>query len=109
MAGSSIVVRNTGAYVARFSVDFARDGERAKQESGDFTAGVNKSISLPEGAKDIHVKAEAMTGLVWNPWSTIFEQIYPDLSGVKRFTVRGTTLNPGYVEDAGDSGSAPTA
>lgn len=98
MAGGAVMVRNAGAYVARFSVDYGLNGERKKEDSGDFTAGVNKTIDAPEGATDVHVKAEAMTGLVWNPWSTIFEQIYPDLAGVKRFTVRGTTLNPSYEE-----------
>ena len=111
MAGSSVMVRNEGGYVARFSVDFGTNGTRQERQSGDFTAGVNKSVDLPDGAKDIHVKAEAMTGLIWNPWSTIFEQIYSELSGVKRFTVRGTTLNPSYQEEAGaaPSGGAPKA
>lgn len=89
-----IVVRNCGGYVARFTVKYTHNGQRYTEESGNFTAGVNKSIEFPSGSTDIVVKAEELWGF---GWSTIFCKEY-SYTVRKWFELTGTTLHPDYHE-----------
>ncbi|KAK7605188.1 hypothetical protein V9T40_007046 [Parthenolecanium corni] len=57
-APGSIKVRNTGGYTAVFRVEFDHGGKKESRSSGDFTLGVNKAITIPDGAKNIFVKVE---------------------------------------------------
>lgn len=93
---------HTGAYIARFHVDwkeisFDKDGNEilAKKEWGqngkNKTARFEEVISLPANAKDIHVKAEGKTGLVWQPWTTSFDKTMPLVSS-RTISISGTTL-----------------
>ena len=45
-----VSVNNTGGYVARFSVTYKEKGVEITKDSGDFTAGVKKSIEIPGDA-----------------------------------------------------------
>lgn len=90
----SITVRNSGGYVARFSVSYKLNGHEFTKDSGNFTVGVNKSIMIPQGATDIFLKVEEMWGF---GWSTIFTKSYPG-PVTKCFKVYGTTLNPKWEE-----------
>ena len=89
-----IVVRNCRGYVARFTVKYTHNGQRYTEESGNFTAGVNKSIEFPSGSTDIVVKAEELWGF---GWSTIFCKEY-SYTVRKWFELTGTTLHPDYHE-----------
>lgn len=91
----SILVRNTGGYVARFSVTYTLDGKEYKQESGEFTAGVNKSIEIPAGATNVNLKVEDAWFIC--SWSTIFTKHF-DSPVAKQYHIYGTTLNPGWEE-----------
>jgi hypothetical protein len=93
-AAGSILVRNSGGYVARFSVSYTLNGHNFTQDSGDFSLGVNKSISIPAGATNIHLKVEEMWGF---GWSTIFTANF-DAPVTKCYKVYGTTLDPKHEE-----------
>ncbi len=56
--GGSILVRNEGGYVAHFEVTYTLGGKRITKKSGNFTLGVNKEISVPKGATDMHLKVQ---------------------------------------------------
>ena len=94
VAGGSVKVRNEGGYVARFSLSYTFQGHNFTKNSGTFSLGVNKSIEIPEGATDIHLKVEEMWGF---GWSTIFTKVFPTPES-KSYKVYGTTLNPKWAE-----------
>ncbi len=94
---------HTGAYIARFHVDwkevsFDKEGNEIlttkewSQNGKNKTAKFEEVISLPANAKDIHVKAEGKTGLVWQPWTTSFDKTMP-LVNSRTISISGTTLN----------------
>ena len=93
----SITVTNHGAYVARFSVSWSLNNQPDSQSSGNFTAGVSKTITIPAGAVNISVLAEEATGLVWSPWSTIFQKNFP-APVTNCYDVTGTTLDNHYKQ-----------
>jgi len=61
-AAGSVLVRNEGGYVARFTLTYSLDGHEFTQESGDITLGVNKSAWIPAGATEIQLKVEENIG-----------------------------------------------
>ena len=90
-----IAVENEGWYVAKFDVSYTLNGERIKEDTGDFTAGVTKVIDLPAGATDIVLH-------VWDAyfiksWREIFSKNF-DAPVTKKYKVTGTTLDPDYEE-----------
>lgn len=93
--GGSFYVRNEGGYVASFSVTYKYDGKEFSQNSGDFSLGVNKSISVPAGAKDIHLKVEEAWFIA--SWTTIFSLNFAS-PVTKCYKIWGTTLNPSWEE-----------
>jgi hypothetical protein len=92
----SIIVRNEGGYVARFKVQFVIEGKTITSDSGNFTAGVNKSVDIPSGATSIYLKVEEAWFI--NSWSTIFTKNF-DSPVEKSYTISGTTLNPSWKEN----------
>ena len=95
--GGSFLVRNSGGYVARFSVFYKYEGQDFTKDSGNFTAGVNKSIDVPSGATDIGLKVEAAWFI--KSWTTIFTQNYAS-PVTKCYEISGTTLNTKWKETA---------
>lgn len=93
--GGSILVRNDGGYVARFSVKFKLNGQIITRDSGEFTSGVNKSIDIPAEATEIHLKVEEAWFI--SSWSTIFTKDF-ETPVSKKYEVSGTTLNPHWKE-----------
>ncbi|NEP00704.1 MAG: hypothetical protein F6K58_18945, partial [Symploca sp. SIO2E9] len=73
--GSSFFVRNEGVYLAHLSVSYKFQGQDLSQDSGKFILGESRSIAIPTGATEIHLKVE----LVWftNSRSTLFTQSFP--------------------------------
>jgi hypothetical protein len=90
----SILVRNSGGYVARFSLTYNLNGHDFTKDSGDFSLGVNKSVDIPTGATNIRLKVEEMWGF---GWSTIFTKTFAE-PVTKCYKVYGTTLDPKYEE-----------
>lgn len=92
---ATILVRNNGGYVARFSVSYDFKSKSFSKDSGDFTAGVNKSIEIPAGATNINLKVEEAWFI--NSWSTIFTKHFA-APAQHCYEITGTTLNPGWKE-----------
>jgi hypothetical protein len=90
----SILVRNEGGYVARFSVSYDLNGQEFTKDSGNFTLGVNASIEIPAGATNIRLKVEEMWGF---GWSTIFNKTFPE-PVTACYKIYGTTLDPKHSE-----------
>lgn len=91
----NITIRNTGGYVAKFVVSYLLQGHRVDKGSGNFTAGVNKTIDIPAEATDIKVKAYA--AVFFGTWSTIFTTGFPT-PVTKAYEVYGTTMNTHWKE-----------
>jgi hypothetical protein len=88
-------------YIVKFDVTWIeRDsaGEYTVQKSwasGEQTSGYSYTLPLPGDARNVHLHAEAKTGLVWSPWGEIFNLMLngPDN---KTYKATGTTLNRTY-------------
>lgn len=102
-AGSLRLI-HTGAYVARFYVDwkevsFDKDGNESlttinwNQNGKKKTAKYEEVIKLPANAKDIHVIAEGKTGLVWQQWTKSLDTPPMPLIKSRSVHISGTTLN----------------
>ena len=56
-----VLVKNGGAFLARFAVAWRLNGRADRSESGSFPVVAAKSIGLPAGATDITLTIEVMT------------------------------------------------
>lgn len=84
--------KNSGAYIAKFFMNW-REGDQTKSwSSGKKTAGYMDKIHLKGNARDITITAQAATGLIWDPWGTIFK-LKLDGPPNKFYVAKGTTLN----------------
>lgn len=92
-----------GAYVARFYINwdlisYDEKGNEVLQRhewennGNQVTAGYSTVIPLPANAKNIQVKAEGATGLIWEPWRTSVHETFP-LIASRSIEIYGTTLN----------------
>ncbi|MBN2489819.1 MAG: thiol-activated cytolysin family protein [Planctomycetes bacterium] len=83
--------KHSGAYVAKFYLNWTEGGEKKSWSSGKKTAGFSETVRLKGNARDIRIHAQAMTGLAWDPWGTIFKL---SLTGPpnKFYVAKGTTL-----------------
>ncbi|MBD0335702.1 MAG: thiol-activated cytolysin family protein [Cyanobacteria bacterium Co-bin13] len=90
--------RHSGGYVARWFVTWKETDSQGKYtvskdwKSGSQTSGYTYQLNLPGDAIDINIKAEANTGLAWNPWGQIMDIREPGPTN-KGYRVHGTTLN----------------
>lgn len=100
----TLKLKHSGAYVARFNVDWdevdfdAEGNEKLTkkqwgQNGKNKTAGYEENISLPANAKNIHVVAEGKTGLVWQPWTKSLDTAPMPLVKTRTVTISGTTLS----------------
>jgi len=91
-------LRHSGAYVAKFQVTWEEPdakgnyGVTKNWESGEKTAGYSYQVDLPGDARNVHLRAWAATGLVWDPWGEALNQTLngPDN---KCYRIHGTTLD----------------
>lgn len=96
---STLTLFNKGGYVARCYLDYLdRAGTKIEQETGKMLLGNKKVYTLPAGSSSVHVKCKEKTGLVWDPWRTVFNLTYviPPNSCFKMY---GTTLSPKWNND----------
>ncbi len=97
-----VKVDHSGGYVAKYTLSYEQNGESKSFGSGDFSLGFSKRIDIPANATHIKVKAEAYTGLIWDPRNTILEEDFLANPGNICYTVKGTTLNTSYTTDECD-------
>ncbi len=103
-SAGKIKLAHWGAYIARFTVEW--DLIKNYDEKGNEilehqcwsdngkhkTAGFQTIISLTANAKNIKVKAEGSTGLVWDRWHTPVNTPPMPLIPQRTITIDGTTL-----------------
>jgi thiol-activated cytolysin len=93
---AAVKIRHSGAYVAKFSVTWDQPNAQGKPEpksweSGNKTAGYTATIPLDGDATNIRVQGWAKTGLVWDPWGEIFNEV--EAGPINRtYIAKGTTL-----------------
>ena len=84
-----VAVRNTGAFVARFTVIYVLDGVIHSEPTDTFEVLQWRSIIIPRGATDIHVTLERHTGF---SWAVVDSYEFPGTT-VACYEVSGTTLD----------------
>jgi hypothetical protein len=94
----SILVDNSGGFVARFAVEWSEGADRRSLRSGNFPVLASKEIGIPVNASKIDVKIEIMTfPPPFETWKTV-KVLSFDKPAVKRYELSGTTFNPGLRE-----------
>jgi thiol-activated cytolysin len=83
--------RHSGAYIAKFFMNWKEGNQPKSWSSGKKTAGYSDVIKLKGNARDINITAQAATGLAWDPWGTIFK-LKLDGPPNKFYVAKGTTL-----------------
>ena len=102
-------LQHKGAYIARYyvywdEVTYDKDGiesirSRQWEHNGkNRTAGFQTELQFKGNVRNIRVKIQEKTGLVWEPWRTVYNRT--DLPLVQKRTIvnSGTTLRPKYDE-----------
>ncbi len=89
-----------GAYVTRFFVNWKEKDNNGNYvdksyESRNQTHGWTYSVQLPGDAIQVRIRAEAATGLVWNPWGEVFNVLESGPTN-KCYRAHGQTLNRKY-------------
>lgn len=109
-----LVLRHKGAYIAKFFVtwdelSYDKDGnEIYTPKSWEFnghsrTAGFSTSIQLGGNVRNLNVKIIEKTGLVWEPWRTVYEKRDLPLAKNRTISIWGTTLNPKCSDDVNNN------
>ncbi len=83
-------MKNTGGFVAKFDVHYKSDGKEISKDSGNFSAGISKSIVIPEGATEISLKIKEEYAI--SSWSTVLTETF-DSPPQKCYEVYGSTLD----------------
>lgn len=102
-------LHHKGAYIARYyvywdEVTYDKDGvesirSRQWEHNGQSrTAGFQTELQFRGNVRNIRVKIQEKTGLVWEPWRTVYNRT--DLPLVQKRTIinSGTTIRPKYDE-----------
>ena len=102
-------LQHKGAYIARYyvywdEVTYDKDGvesirSRQWEDNGkNRTAGFQTELQFKGNVRNIRVKIQEKTGLVWEPWRTVYNR--SDLPLVQKRTIvnSGTTIRPKYDE-----------
>jgi hypothetical protein len=90
----SILVDNSGGFVARFSVEWNEGPDHRSLHSGNFPVLASKEIGIPVNASKIAVKIEIMTfPAPFETWKTVAALSF-DKPVVKRYALSGVTSNP---------------
>ena len=102
-----LTLDHSGAYVARFhvtwdEVTYDDEGNEIVEHKAwdrndqDLTAHFSTTINLPANAKNINVKAIECTGLAWEWWRTVVDEVKLPLTNDMRVSIGGTTLHPSH-------------
>ena len=99
-----LTIQHKGAYVARYTISWDeintdKDGNetvRSQNWEGNGknrTSGYILNLSVKANMKNIRVKIEKVTGLVWNWWKPIYDNTLVFNTTQRTITHWGTTLN----------------
>lgn len=101
-----IILKQYGGYVARFHIEWDEVSydekgkeivERKEWDGNDVTRtlGYQTIIPLKANSRNISIHVKEYTGIIWEGWRTIVNEMNVPLSNNIVVTVWGTTLNPG--------------
>ena len=94
----SFLVRNNGAFVARFSAAWQQGGRPATKESGSFPVLAAKSIDIPADVRNVSIKIEIMTfPEPVETWKTVATHQF-DTPVKKCYELSGVTWKPALTE-----------
>jgi hypothetical protein len=91
-----IGVKNSGAYVAKFYVNWKENGQPQSWASGDKAVGYSHVVSLTGNVSEVKLNAQAHTGF---NWATILRLELTNGPPNKTYVVSGTTLNRKWTTD----------
>lgn len=100
-----IFLEHSGGYVAQFNVQWDEVSydaqgnevlEHKAWEGNDInrTAHYTAIINLKPNTKNISIKAKECTGLAWDWWRTVVDEVSLPISGEITVHISGTTLHP---------------
>ena len=89
--------KNTGAYVAKFYVNWKENGQPQSWASGEKAVGQSGVVSLSGSVSDIKINAQAHTGF---KWATIFTLELTNGPPNETYVVQGTTLDRKWTTDS---------
>ncbi len=84
---------NEGGFVAKCHLEYNYEGTHYKFDTGNMALGNKYTFDIPPYASEVWVWAEEKTGLVWEPWRTVFDLRFAGPPN-NCFKLYGTTLNP---------------
>jgi len=95
-ADCSISITNESEYAAKFTVIYEQNGRRSESKtSEDIQPGAERSIEIPDEAKNVYVKCDHY----WQTGSIKRMFIVPvsvEQGSKKCFKIMGTAINPMY-------------
>lgn len=93
----SVLVKNSGSYVAKFSMTYQQKGKPVSLLSGNIEVLMSKVLKMPDDALDINVEIEIMTWPLPEKWTTVKSlKFYKPTD--KCYELTGTTLSPKIQE-----------
>ena len=106
----TLTIQHSGAYIARYSITWEevtvdKDGNqvvRSRSWEGNGrnqTAGFVLNLPIKENMRNLRIKIEKKTGLLWNRWQTIYENRPILAQPHRKITHWGTTLNSKISDD----------
>lgn len=98
-----IKLKHSGAYVAKFRVDWQEKDTNGNPvskswESGNKTAGWTQTLNFPGDATGIRIQGWAATGLAWDPWGEIMNKVENGPTN-QCYRAKGTTLGRSWDND----------
>ncbi|MGT2673187.1 thiol-activated cytolysin C-terminal domain-containing protein [Streptococcus pneumoniae] len=106
----TLTIQHSGAYIARYSITWEevpvdKDGNQVVRSHSwegngrNQTAGFVLNLPIKENMRNLRVKIEKKTGLLWNRWQTIYENRPILAQPHRKITHWGTTLNSKVSDD----------
>lgn len=110
MKDKTLIIQHSGAYIARYSITWEevpvdKDGNQVVRSHSwegngcNQTAGFVLNLPIKENMRNLRVKIEKKTGLLWNRWQTIYENRPILAQPHRKITHWGTTLNSKVSDD----------
>lgn len=106
----TLTIQHSGAYIARYSITWEevtvdKDGNqvvRSRSWEGNGrnqTAGFVLNLPIKGNMRNLRIKIEKKTGLLWNRWQTIYDNRPLLAQPHRKITHWGTTLNSKVSDD----------
>ena len=106
----TLTIQHSGAYIARYSISWEevtvdKNGQsvvRSRSWEGNGrnqTAGSILNLPIKSNMRNLRIKIEKRTGLIWNRWQTIYDNRPLLAQSHRKITHWGTTLNSKVSDD----------